>query len=76
MAKGPRLGGVKTRLAGTLPLEAVTELYECLLNDTIALAQTLTHVEIAIMCPASDLEELSRSVAKGVRIAPQTGGGA
>ena len=75
MAKAPRLGSVKTRLAESLPLEAITELYRCLLNDTIALAQTLDHVEIAIMCPASAAEDLSRVVAKTVPIVPQTGQG-
>jgi uncharacterized protein len=75
MAKAPRLGSVKTRLAESLSLQAVTELYRCLLNDTIALAQVLDHVEIAIMCPASDVEDLSRAVAKTVRIVPQTGQG-
>ena len=74
MAKAPRLGSVKTRLAERLSLQAVTELYRCLLNDTIALAQGLDHVEIAIMCPVSDVEELSRAV-RTVRIVPQTGQG-
>lgn len=75
MAKAPRQGSVKTRLAESLSLQAVTELYRCLLNDTIALAQRLDHVEIAIMCPASDVEDLSRAVADTVRIVPQTGQG-
>src|SRR5246127_2505421 len=72
MAKAPRLGWGKPRLAGGFFLQAVTELYRCFLNDTIALAQVLDHVEIAIMCPASDVEDLSRVVAKTVRIVPQT----
>ena len=75
MAKAPRLGSVKTRLAESLPLEAVTELYRCLLNDTIALAQALDSVEVSIMCPASDVEELSRAMAKAVRVVPQMGQG-
>jgi uncharacterized protein len=75
MAKAPRLGEVKTRLAESLSLQAATELYRCLLNDTIALAQALARVEIAIMCPASDVGDLSRAVAKTVRIVPQTGQG-
>jgi hypothetical protein len=75
MAKAPKLGSVKTRLAETLPLPAVTELYQCLLNDTIALAQSLDRVEVAIMCPASDVDDLSRAVAKTVRVVPQTGSG-
>jgi rSAM/selenodomain-associated transferase 1 len=75
MAKAPRVGSVKTRLAQGLSLQAVTELYRCLLNDTLALAQGLDHVQIAIMCPASDVEDLSRAVAKTVPVVPQTGQG-
>jgi len=75
MAKAPRVGAVKTRLAERLPLEAVTELYRCLLNDTVALAHALDQVELAIMCPASDVEELSRAVAEKAPIVPQTGQG-
>jgi hypothetical protein len=56
-------------------MQAVTELYRCLLNDTVALAQALDHVQTAIMCPASDVEELSRTVGETVCIVPQTGDG-
>jgi len=73
MAKAPRLGSVKTRLAENIPLAAVTDLYRCLLDDTIALTQTLDNVEVSIMCPASDVEDLSRAVAKAVRVVPQKG---
>lgn len=75
MAKAPRVGSVKTRLAERLSLEAVTELYRCLLHDTITLAQALDQVEIAIVCPARDLEALSPVVPKTVGIVPQTGQG-
>lgn len=75
MAKAPRLGSVKTRLAETVPLQAVTELYRCLLNDTVALAQALDQVDVAVMCPASDVEELSHAVVETVRVVPQTGDG-
>jgi uncharacterized protein len=75
MAKAPRVGSVKTRLAESLPLQAVTELYSCLLNDTVALAQALDRVEVAIMCPASDVEDLSLAVDKTVRVVPQIGDG-
>jgi uncharacterized protein len=75
MAKAPRLGSVKTRLAGRLSMQAVTELYRCLLNDTISLAQSLDGVEVAIMCPESDVEELSSAVPKTIPIVPQTGEG-
>jgi rSAM/selenodomain-associated transferase 1 len=75
MAKAPRHGSVKTRLTKSLPVRAVTELYQCLLNDTVALGQTLDQVEIAIMCPAADVEDVSLAVAKSVRVVPQTGSG-
>src|SRR5947209_15828294 len=75
MAKAPRLGAVKTRLAKNLSIQAVTELYRCLLEDTIALAQTLADVDIAIMCPASDVEDLSNAFATAVNVVPQTGDG-
>src|ERR1700704_5684674 len=65
MAKAPRPGMVKTRLAQSLPVEAVTELYRCLLDDTMALARSLGTVEVAMMCPASDVNELTR-LARGV----------
>lgn len=73
MAKAPRVGSVKTRLAANLSPLQVTELYGCLLNDTIALGQALHPVELAIMCPEPDVEELSRSVTQAVPIVPQTG---
>ena len=60
MAKAPRPGMVKTRLAQSLPVEAVTELYGCFLNDTMALARSLDTVDVAIMCPAPDVDELTR----------------
>lgn len=75
MAKAPRLGSVKTRLAKSLSLPAATELYQCFLNDTIALAQALDNVEVAIMCPGRDVEDLSRAVPEAVRIVPQSGDG-
>jgi uncharacterized protein len=75
MAKAPRTGSVKTRLADDLSPEAATELYQCLLSDTIALAQALDHVEIAVMCPGSDAQDLRRTVDGTVRIVPQVGQG-
>jgi rSAM/selenodomain-associated transferase 1 len=75
MAKAPRPGTVKTRLAKSLPVQAVTELYGCLLNDTIAMAQTLDQVEIAIMCPASDVDDLSPAGGDTIPVVPQTGNG-
>ena len=75
MAKAPRPGMVKTRLAQSLPVEAVTELYRCLLDDTMALARSLGNVEVAIMCPASDVEELTRLARSAAGIVAQKGEG-
>jgi rSAM/selenodomain-associated transferase 1 len=74
MAKAPRPGMVKTRLAQGLSVEAVTDLYRCLLDDTISLARSLGTVEVAIMCPASDVEEL-KQLARGVGVVAQKGDG-
>jgi rSAM/selenodomain-associated transferase 1 len=60
MAKAPRPGEVKTRLASSLSPEAVTAFYCCLLDDTLALARSLGDVEVAIMCPDSDVNELTQ----------------
>jgi hypothetical protein len=75
MAKAPRPGMVKTRLAACLPELAILGLYRCLLEDTMALARSLDGVEVAIMSPASDVEELSRVAGDGVRVVAQTGEG-
>ena len=59
MAKAPRQGTVKTRLAPSLSPEAVIDFYRCLLEDTLTLACSLSDVEVAIMCPESDVHELA-----------------
>ena len=75
MAKAPRPGMVKTRLAQSLPVEAVTELYCCLLDDTIALARSLGTVEVVIICPASHIEELMRLARGAATVVAQKGEG-
>ena len=75
MAKAPKLGMVKTRLAQHLPASAVVALYECFLDDTMALARSLNGVEVAIMCPPPDVDDLTRIAGNCVRVVPQTGQG-
>jgi glycosyltransferase A (GT-A) superfamily protein (DUF2064 family) len=75
MAKAPRPGAVKTRLTPGLSPEAVTDFYCCLLDDTLALARSLGDVGIAIMCPASDVNELARLTGKEVSVVAQKGEG-
>jgi rSAM/selenodomain-associated transferase 1 len=60
MAKAPRPGAVKTRLAPSLSPAVVIDFYRCLLDDTLALARSLNGVEVAIVCPKSDVNELAR----------------
>jgi uncharacterized protein len=74
MAKAPRPGMVKTRLAPSLTPEAVTAFYCCLLDDTLALARSLGDVEVALMCPESDVTELAQ-LANKARVVAQKGEG-
>lgn len=75
MAKAPKPGRVKTRLARSLPVSAVTGLYRCLVDDTVTLAQSLDGVQVAIMCPETDVEELERTVGDAIPVVPQMGNG-
>jgi uncharacterized protein len=75
MAKAPKPGMVKTRLSESLPTPAVTALYRCLLEDTLALATSLASVEVAVMCPVSDQEELARLLGNTVQVVAQKGEG-
>jgi rSAM/selenodomain-associated transferase 1 len=79
MAKAPRPGVVKTRLAPSLSPEAVTDFYCCLLEDTVALARSLKlklgGVEVAIMCPESDVNELAKLAGIQATLVAQKGEG-
>jgi rSAM/selenodomain-associated transferase 1 len=75
MAKAPKPGMVKTRLIESLPSHAVTALYRCLLEDTLALAASLTSVEVAVMCPEPDQDELAHFLGNTVPVVPQKGKG-
>jgi len=75
MAKAPRPGEVKTRLTSSLSPEAVTAFYCCLLDDTLALARSLSDVEVAIMCPDSDVNELAQLAGRKVSVVGQKGEG-
>jgi uncharacterized protein len=75
MAKAPRPGSVKTRLIPSLSPETVTAFYRCLLDDTLALARSLADVEVAVMCPDSDVNELALLAGKEVSVVGQKGAG-
>ena len=75
MAKAPQPGMVKTRLVQYLSASTVTELYRCLLEDTLKLAQSLAGVEVVIMCPSPDASALAPLAGNGIRVVPQRGEG-
>jgi len=75
MAKAPKPGAVKTRLVPSLSPAAVTDFYGCLLEDTLTLAHSLSDVEVAIMCPDSDVNELTRIARNKASVVAQCGEG-
>jgi uncharacterized protein len=75
MAKAPRAGAVKTRLIPSLSPTGVTDFYRCLLHDTLALARSLGDLEVAIMCPDSDVNELEQLTDNEVSVVAQKGEG-
>jgi hypothetical protein len=75
MAKAPKPGTVKTRLTPGLSPEVVTVFYRCLLDDTLALARSLGDVDVAIMCPEPDVNELAQLAGKEVSVVAQKGQG-
>jgi rSAM/selenodomain-associated transferase 1 len=75
MAKAPRPGAVKTRLAPSLSPAAVTALYCCLLDDTLALARSLGDVEVAVMCPDTDVNDLAQLAGSESSVVAQKGEG-
>ena len=66
---------VKTRLMQSLPSPAVMALYRCLLEDTLALAKSLTSVHVAVMCPEPDRDELEQLFGNSVQVVAQIGQG-
>jgi hypothetical protein len=75
MAKAPRPDTVKTRLAPSLSPTGVTDFYCCLLDDTLTLARSLSDVEVAIMCPDSDVSELAQLAGSEASVVAQKGEG-
>lgn len=75
MAKAPRPGEVKTRLASSLSPEEISAFYCCLLEDTLALARSLNDVEVTIMCPESDVNELAQLAGSEACVVAQQGEG-
>jgi rSAM/selenodomain-associated transferase 1 len=74
MAKAPRVGHVKTRLASVCPSGGVIQLYRALIEDTIALGRA-AGATIAVICPANDVQELVAWLPPDVGVEPQRGHG-
>jgi uncharacterized protein len=74
MAKAPRAGHVKTRLAPMCQPDWVIQLYRAMIEDTIALGRAVG-AGIAIICPAGDAQELVAWLGCGVRVETQSGQG-
>lgn len=75
MAKAPRPGAVKTRLIPNLSRESVTDFYRCLLQDTLTLGRSLREVEVAIMCPDTDINDLADLAGNETSVVAQKGQG-
>ena len=75
MAKAPKPGEVKTRLASSLSPAAAVAFYCCLLDDTLTLARSLGDVEVAIMCPDSDVNDLTQLAGSEASVVAQKGEG-
>ena len=75
MAKAPREGFVKTRLNGAYPPGDVLKLSECMLRDTVALVQKLARVQVAVVCPSQDVDEIAARLPADVQVVGQRGNG-
>ncbi len=74
MAKAPRAGHVKTRLASAYTPDAIVRLYRALVEDTIDLARSLG-LRICAVCPAEDERHLAAWLPRDVEIVAQVGAG-
>ena len=75
VAKAPRPGHVKTRLATSLAPEAIVALYRCLIEDTLELARSLPDTRVAVVCPSADVGELQAWLGTAIEIVAQEGHG-
>jgi len=75
VAKAPRPGHVKTRLASSLAPDAIVALYRCLIEDTLDLARSLPDTRVAVVCPSADVGELRAWLGTSVEIVAQQGHG-
>jgi uncharacterized protein len=75
MAKAPRAGRVKTRLAPPLSPDAAATLAVAFLTDTIRLAVTLSGIRVALVCARGEATLIRQVVPDGVDVVEQFGCG-
>ncbi len=75
MAKAPRAGRVKPRLAPPLSPDAAATLANALLTDTIRLAVTLSGIRVTLVCAHGEAPLLRPIVPDGVQVVEQHGSG-
>jgi rSAM/selenodomain-associated transferase 1 len=75
VAKAPRPGHVKTRLAASFAPEAIVALYRCLIEDTLELARSLPDTRVAVVCPSADVGQLRAWLGTSVEVLAQQGHG-
>ncbi len=75
MAKAPRAGNVKSRLLQSHPDGVVMDLYRSLVEDTLAMAQSIPDLRVAVMCPAGDALALRAWLGDHLDIVEQSGVG-
>lgn len=75
MAKAPRPGRVKTRLAPAFSPEEAAALSAALLADTIGLATTVPGVRLALVCPQGEAALFRPRAFDGVAVVEQHGTG-
>ena len=74
VAKKPEPGLTKTRLSPPFTPEAASEFYDCLMGDTLALAEQLSGVDLTLAyTPASAVDYFQNLVPNGFTLIPQRG---
>jgi glycosyltransferase A (GT-A) superfamily protein (DUF2064 family) len=74
MAKAPRAGHAKTRLAGSLPPEVAADMYRHFLLDTVEIVRHVPDVASALVCPEGDRPDLL-ALGLGLPVIEQDGPG-
>jgi len=76
MAKAPRAGHAKTRLAAAgFTADQILALYRSLMEDTLDLAASLEQVRVALMCPSGDAAAIAAWLGPELDIIEQPGAG-